>query len=257
MFPIYIPSKGRAGLKRGAVEMLFAAEIPHTIVVDPDDYNTYSRWIVESDKSALSLLICTPKNNQGLAYVNEYIRQLSISKGESWHWQINDDIWKFSLRRPKQKAVVMNPGEALYEIESEVGRYSNVGLAGPEEDIWPPTEEPVKINAIPAQAVLINNAVSATFRKTNGFEDIDFYLQVLSQSYCTMQFDNIRISAPKPGTNDGGNEIKLAKRAAYLFQHERVRWPKVQFNPGGSPGGRPSRRWIMKNFTQRPQLITK
>ena len=233
--------------------MLCAAGIRHTIVIDPEDHDAYSGWILSRGMSKLALIMVLPKDRQGLAYANEFIRQHSIIRGESWHWQINDDIWKFSHRRPKTATVPLSARAAINAMEAEVKKYSNIGLAGPEEDIWPPTAEPIKVNAVPAQAVLINNSVKAFFRKTNGYEDIDFYLQVLSRGFCTMQFDNIRISAPKPGTNKGGNEVKLAKRAEYLHEHEKVKWPNVQFNPGGSPGGRPSRRWIMKNFLQRPK----
>ena len=224
---------------RGAIEMLNDADIDYTVCVDPEDVAEYKSQFRIRNVAVL---------DKSLAY-NEGVRQISIANGDKWHWQINDDIYGFSYRRPGKKTTQISVADAITAIEYEVLRYRNIGLAGPEEDIWPPTKDEVKVNALPAQMLLINNSVKAKFEPFRGFEDINFMLQVFEQGFCTLKVDSIRIKASTPGTNKGG--AFDAKRDQQL-KRLVARWPKVVFNPGGSPGGRPNRKWIMKTFIQRP-----
>ena len=249
--PIYVPSKGRSGLTRGAILMLNANGVEHTVVVEPQDLNLYRRWIVNENLSLSSLEVLR-KNNQGVSFARESVRQISIGRKESHHWQVNDDIFQFIVRKPGEKMRKVSPLTAISQIESEVAKYSNIGLAGPEENNWPPTEESLKVNALPAQAILVNNSVEAEFRNWPGFEDIDFMLQVFERGVCSLNFNHVRILAPIPGTNNGGLFGTDRKSWGEKFMST---WPQIQFNPGGSPGGRPNRRELMKQFPQRPQLV--
>src|ERR1039458_4294766 len=245
MFPIYIPSKGRAGLQRGAINMLNEAGLGYVVVVEPQEKYLYRQMQIDH-------LQVLDRNDAGVGYAREYIRQMSKRLEEDFHWQINDDIRGFVFREPDASTVHISPADAIEYMESRVSLYSNIGFAGPNEDLWPPTEDCTKVNANPAQAVLVNNSVPAQFREYPGFEDFDFLLQVLEAGYCSIRFDHIRIAAPTPGTNKGG--LFGTDRASWKTKFEAA-WPHAKFNPGGSPGGCPSRRWIMKHYHQRPTLI--
>lgn len=243
MFPIYIPSKGRADLVKGAITMLNDSRILFTLVVDPQELGLY--------RPRAEKIIITDKNGAGLCYAREFIRRYSISRGETWHWQINDDICRFSLREPGMKMVEIPPINIIHEIENKVSKYSNIGLAGTEENVWPPHESGLRVNYVPAEAILINNQVAASFRQYPGFEDLDFLLQVLQAGFCSLKFDHLRVVSPTPGTNKGGSFQVDRNTWREKFMSA---WPGVEFNPGGSPGGKPNHRWIMKNYTQRPAL---
>ena len=122
-YPVYIPSKGRPdGVK--VAEALGDCGIDYKIVVEPAQYDAYEE-IHGGDR-----LLTLPEDGQGIAYVRQWIKE--YCKAE-YHWQLDDD--KSFKKRVKQngkwKEVSATAGEVMEEIETYVGKYRNIAIAGP------------------------------------------------------------------------------------------------------------------------------
>lgn len=194
---IYIPSKARANscttphllMKDGITNWL--------IVIEPQDFRDYAKEFHPGH------IVVLDKNDQGLWYSRQFCKDRSISYGDEYHWQLDDDIRSFISRSPGMASSRPLPCEALREIEEVVEKYSNIGQAGMNQNSWPPGDNPIKVNRLPVQAFLVNNSVKAKFR-TPILNDFDFTLQVLKEGWCTLLFDHIRTNTPPIGTNAGG-----------------------------------------------------
>lgn len=194
MFPIYIPSKGRAqNLKTARL----LDGLSFDIVVEPQDVKAYR------DAGYEQHILALPEDNKGLAYARNWIKEHSKWLGEKYHWQLDDDIKSFLYRADGKPVEHVCSFNALTIVETHVKKYSNIGQAGLNQNSWPPTTD-IKINNLPVQAVLNNNAVCASYRDRQPLEDFDYTLQVLSEGWCTMMFDRLRTSCPVTGTNEGG-----------------------------------------------------
>lgn len=190
-FPIYIPSKGRPECR--TARLLTA--INYWIVVEPQDFPAYYEFWD-------SKLIKLPNNNCGLWFSRQFIKELSISRGEEWHWQIDDDIRSFLRRSPGKKSETISAETAISEMEGFVAGFSNIGQAGTNQNSWPPTKE-VKWNNLPVQCVLNRNSTIARYRRPI-LDDMDYTLQVLREGFVTVMFDSIRTNCPAIGTIAGG-----------------------------------------------------
>lgn len=196
MFPIYIPSKGRAHTAT-TPDLLIASGLDHFIVVEPgEDEESYKA------RFGADQILILPKANRGLAYSRNFCAH--HSRFEPYHWQLDDDIRSFMFRDPGSPSRTISAREALELVESIVSKYSNVGQAGLNQNSWPPGPSPTKTNNLPVQCVLNSNDVKAEYRDREPLEDMDFTLQVLSEGWCTIMFDHVRTNCPPIGRNGGG-----------------------------------------------------
>lgn len=238
--PIYVPSKGRPTSKM--IETLTREGIPFTTVLEAQDVERYSL------RTPVHVL---PESNRGLAFVRNYICGLSESRGETWHWQIDDDIDFLALRMPKKKLVRLTMRQALAIMESRTLRFSNVALAGAMENQFPPSG--IEKNwTPPMQAMLLKNDPSRRWGNVSGFEDRHCALETMRGGNCVVAFDFIRSYAPKPGTNSGSlsASARRAKRDEFIGM-----WPNIEFNNTGDQGGRPKMDFLKIAFPQTPLLV--
>lgn len=192
MYPIYIPSKGRPECKTARL----LEGLSFSIVVEPQDLEAY----LESGYNPLVL----PYNNRGIGYCRQWIKHVSTTLGYKYHWQLDDDINSFLLRLPGHRVQHVSAETALGHVEQHVNQYFNIGQAGLNQNSWPPGKDKIKINNLPVQAVLNNNACQASYRDRQPIEDLDYTLQVLKEGWCTLMFDWLRTSCPVIGSNAGG-----------------------------------------------------
>eukprot|EP00760_Papus_ankaliazontas_P018520 PhM_4_TR17525/c0_g1_i1/m.3820 len=90
VYPVFIPSKGRAG-KPGTWDHLTSSEIPFTVVVEPQEYTAYKAAF---DGNAFASVARLPMNDQGVCYVRNHILE-KLSPKSGWWWCIDDDIQVF------------------------------------------------------------------------------------------------------------------------------------------------------------------
>lgn len=196
-----------------------------------------------------------PKDNQGLAYSRQFCKDDSTKAGAKYHWQLDDDIRSFLLRKQGGHEV-LSSHDALSQIEAEVLRYKNIGQAGMNQNSWPPNyDRPIAINNLPVQAFLVNNSVKARFRLPI-LNDMDFTMQVLNEGFCTLLFDTLRTNCPPIGTNAGGLNDVYKKQEVILKSMQQI----VKDNPSMSidkdeKGWHLKKNRIWSTFKQRPILI--
>ena len=175
MYPIYIPSKGRHDVGITAA-ILMSESLPFYVVVEPQVYREYSGTL--SETSVLKL----PKNNQGIAYVRNFIKRHSTQAGDKWHWQLDDDIKAFK-RRQNDRNVPSCAKYVLTAVEKEIAKYDNIGIAALKHDAFAfAAKTDISTNQQACGAVLVNNDVNIRWN-TDTIDDTDYSMQVLSRGF--------------------------------------------------------------------------
>jgi hypothetical protein len=220
-YSIYIPSKGRSDICLTA-QSLAKEGLSFFIVVEPQDYAAYATVWGEAR------LVRLDKNNGGLSYAQNFIKDYSYRQGEAYHWQLDDDLSYFQVRKEGQN-IKATAREIFLEIEDFVGKYENVGAVGPVNNCFAfSKKDPLTINKFVYVFALFNNA--APQKWTDWIpEDSDYSLQILSTFYwCTVNFNRLLFAAPPPQVNRDGmtdqrnSKAKHNRRTLELF----CRWPQ-------------------------------
>jgi len=206
-YPIYIVSKGRweSRLTSKALEKM---QIPYFIVVEPQEYDLYSKYI-----SKEKILILPFSNlGQGSIPARNWIWENSITKGYNRHWVIDDNIAKF-YRLNRNKRIPVESGSIFRIVEDFTDRYENVSLSGFNYRFFCKQTQalpPYYLNTRIYSCILVNNNVQYRWRgKYN--EDTDLSLRVLKSGQCTILFNAFLIGKVATMTMKGGNTDELYK----------------------------------------------
>lgn len=243
---IYIPSRGRADNCITA-RILEAEGLNYVIVIEPQEEKLYKSFYP---------YVVMDKNNMGISYVRNWIKKYSISKEEKYHWQIDDNIKSFRVRK-YGKNEKSNAAYCLRRAENFVDRYSNVGIAGLTHTAFAFSRKTdIGLNKQVYSCILVNNSVDVWWR-TNTVEDTDYSLQVLmteNNKYCTILFHRLLIEkAPTMKMKGGNTEIsysgkgRMVRSLGLIDQYPG--WFKMT-EQYGRPKILPSRIW--SRFTQKP-----
>ena len=207
MKPIFIPSKGRPN-DCFVSRLLSRLETDHTIVVEPQDVDQYVQ--VHKDVPYVTIL-SLDMNDQGLSYARNFIKTYCSSKGIDFHWQIDDDVTRFSVKdfHGTGKNIGIKTKDALEDelrkVEEYVQDHLNVPLAGLRDMIFNWTQKtPMNINKQVASVMLIKSDSSYSF-SSGMIEDTDYALQILFNGECTVIFNWFNYTK-KPNKSTGGLE---------------------------------------------------
>lgn len=194
---VYIPSRGRA-VTATTPRLMLQCGVPFKLVVEPDEVSEYSaQYGVDS---VLSL----PDEDQGVAFARNWIKRYSIQMGESHHWQIDDNIRRFAIRK-NGKNIDYPAHEALSRIERCVEQYDNVGICSPSHSCFAfAAQSMVALNRQVYSCVLVNNSVGVWWRD-DCVEDTDYSLQILKSGYCTILFSCVLMDKATTMSMGGGN----------------------------------------------------
>lgn len=218
-YTIYIPSKGRATTNKSTMTLI---GLNYKLVVEPQDYETYCK-VYPKD-----VIIQMDKNDQGLAYVRNFIKEYSRGIGETKHWQIDDDIEGFKIRKHninKNEKVSSLVCLSIAEMTSDM--FSNVAITGINPDVFAFARTvSIQKNKLTCQCVLVDNNIDASW-EYDGAEDWHYTLSVLERGYCTLAFHHLMTYSPAPGKNSGGcKDIHYADHILKpLLQNFVHRWP--------------------------------
>jgi len=226
-YPIYIPSLGRAELCTTPQTLLDGGVESFTICVEADEADAYAARFGE-DKLAV-----IDHSRQGLAMTRSWIKRHSEGRGESWHWQLDDDVMYFAMRAAGEKSRRVPALEAMTYAEALTVRFSN--LAGVcLSAINYPTTKDFAINQMIYSHKIIRNGTPFYWR-SNCVDDIDFSIQLLAGGWCTIAVKLYRAATPSTESMAGGcteidyqndeNRLKkvrgLQQNWPYLFDIQR------------------------------------
>lgn len=233
-YAIYIPSKNRPNCTTPKL----LGDREWYLVVEPQNVDAYREvWGEER-------LIVLPENDQGLRYSRVFIKNLSTSKGEERHWQLDDDLKAF--RRWEGKKSIASDESILSEVESFVDRYENIGIGSLEWDTWP-ASKPYGINTYCYCAILVMNRMESQWHP-EAFDDLAFTLLCLDEGFCTVVFHFLRFRAAKCGVTPGGLYEDFYQKGKHVTAREKTAelWPgRFVVTPDGNIRGS-----ISKYYTQ-------
>lgn len=198
-YPIYIPSKGRAG-RQLTSRHLDRLGVPHFIVVEEQELVDY-----ELTKAPLAtLLVLDPvfrkwhetcddlgdTRSYGAGPARNFAWEHAIRSGAVRHWDVDDNIDGFFRLNLNLKTPVAD-GTILRVMEDFVDRYENVGIAGPNYFMFAPRKSvvpPFVANTRIYSCSLIRNDIPFRWRLRMN-EDTDLSLRVLKSGLATIQFN--------------------------------------------------------------------
>lgn len=195
--PIYIPSKGRAD-KCLTAQLLLKENVNFSLVVEPQDADDYRLNFPGHE------VIVMDQNNKGIAYARNWCKNISTLKGEPAHWQPDDNIKSFRVRK-NGKNVICSVSEVLSPVELFFHSHKNVGMACLRHTMFAFSQtKDLSFNQCMYSAFITVNNIGFYFRDKT-IEDADYTLQVLSSGLCTVIFNRLLMEKITTGKMKGGN----------------------------------------------------
>lgn len=197
-FPVYIPSKSRAGIAL-TPGVLDGYGVPYRIIVEEHQYADYA-----AAYGASRLLVLPPGYQDaydtcddlgrtvslGSGPARNFAWEHSISEGHAWHWVIDDNIQNFA-RLYRNRRIISGDALPLTSMENFCLRYENIGLAGPEYWMFAPSRQPqrdpFKINRRVFSTILIRNDTRLRWRGRYN-EDLLLSIAMIKAGWCTVTF---------------------------------------------------------------------
>jgi hypothetical protein len=243
---IWIPSKGRPNCP--TANLLAKANVPFTVVVEPQDEEKYKCWPI----------VTLDRNDGGLVFVRNWIKDRA---GTSWFWMLDDDIENFYHTKNKKNYRV-TAHEAIRGAEPFFVENKTIGQASLEyqQYAWS-AKKLVTHGGYCDVAVCIHAGRTKMCRfrpEVTLKEDRDFTLQVLANGYLTARVCKYSFSAPKNGSNAGGLQAEYAvdgREAAASLMMCKL-WPGV-CTPITKDDGRKDVKINWRFMSQLPSKSTK
>ena len=211
IWPVYVPSKGRPN---GSTMSVLAADgVSFTTVVEPQDYQKYGLPEGPGMVSVTSL----PFDNQGIAFVRNWICEEARMRGHRWFWMLDDDIKGFYIVE-NARLKKASAHQVLFEAQQIFTRLGQVALGALEYGQFAWSAKKDYAIGYCDVAVAINTArTMGCAYKPDTKEDRDFALQVLTKGYLAVRASRCAFQAPKIGSNEGGlhTEYQLNRDAAW------------------------------------------
>jgi hypothetical protein len=190
------------------VKALSARNIPHRVVVEPQEHDQYAEVI-----DPASLLVLPFSNlGQGSIPARNWVWEHSLSEGHERHWILDDNIRDF-YRLHENIKYRISSGATFAAIEDFADRYENIALTGMNYELLTPRKEkqPAFIaNTRIYSCILIYNAIPYRWRGRYN-EDTDLSLRALKDGWCTVLFNAFLADKAATMTMKGGNTEQLYK----------------------------------------------
>jgi hypothetical protein len=206
-YPIYIISKGR-WQRRQTSKALEIMQVPYRIVIEPQEYENYARFI---DKEKILVL---PFSNlgQGSIPARNWVWEHSIKEGYQKHWILDDNMDSF-YRLNRNMKLIVTSGAIFKAAEDFVDRYDNIALSGFQYNSFVFKDAvipPYRLNTRIYSCILIDNNINHRWRGRFN-EDTDLSLRVLKDGFCTMLFNAFLVNKETTMRAKGGNTDELYK----------------------------------------------
>lgn len=246
IYPIYIPTKGRADIAT-TPKVLTDAGIPFILAVEKADVQSYKAKYPKAE------ILVLPESDQGIAYARNICKADAKKRGVAYHWQIDDDIRKIAYSL-NAKETTLPFGQGLAIAEAFTKHFDKIGGICLRHLAFSRTEKhDVGLNKIVYTVQLLATEPDIWFRDKT-IEDIDNTMQLLTAGYSTLVLNRLVFSAPSTGVEKGGNTETIHQLES---REERARqtqayWPHAFKLRKTNVGIRiaPSRIW--SSFPQTP-----
>lgn len=185
-------------------------------VVEPQEYEQYAAVIPADHIIVLDLsykdryetldAFGTTKS-VGPGAARNFIWDQAISMGAEWHWVMDDNIMYFARMHNNLRYEVLS-GAFFRVMEDFCLRYDNVGMAGPNYEMFVPRKykhPPLIFNTRIYSCNLIRNDIPYRWRGRYN-EDTILSLDILKDGWCTVQFNAYQQKKLATQTVKGGND---------------------------------------------------
>lgn len=209
--PLYIVSKGRHE-SMFTSRSLARMQIPHYIVIEPQDYENYDKALDNFGIRDYVTLLVAPFSNHGdgPGRARNWAWDHSMSIGATYHWVFDDNISDF-YRLHENMRIRFESGAGFRAMEDFVERFTNVYIAGPQYRFFiaPDQRYPAFVaNTRIYSTLLIRNDCKHRWRGRYN-EDTDICLRVLKDGDCTIQFNAFMQGKAATQTVKGGNTAEF------------------------------------------------
>lgn len=240
LWPIYIPSKGRAG-QTAATRLFQEQSIPYTLVLEPKDVRPYLTC------GEVGSAVVLPEENRGVGYARDAILAHARDHNLRWYWMFDDDVsvlyravlqanGERRMRRHNARDVLLEAQDVLLALE-EQGH--DIALAGLEFRVtsW---RNPAPV--LWDRHVGVVSAINAETSKPAHFdpdyplfESEDFVCSVLTSGHRIVKFGWLAFSNPQSASKPGGcYQWWNAPNQFMVAEAERV---TRKWLPNTPPGG--------------------
>jgi len=205
-YPIYIISKGRYE-KRYTSKYLEWCNIDYKIVIEPDEFLSYSKYI---NKDKILVLPDEYLNkNQGGIPARNFVWEHSKNGGHKRHWILDDNITCYKRFISSQK-ILLRGAFVFRAVEDFVDRFTNVKMAGHNYTMFGISTntsiKPITMNTRIYSSILLSNDIYPDYKWRGKYnEDTDLSLRILKGGYSTMLFNCFLADKLKTLTQKGGN----------------------------------------------------
>jgi hypothetical protein len=226
-YPIYIISKGRAGLSDSGSTAFWLRRdgTPFRLVVEPTETDEYAKtW-------GRDCLLELPFHDLGLGGIpaRNWVWEHAKESGARRHWILDDNVKGFR-RMNRGLRIVVDTRFAFSVLEDFVDRYENIAVAGMNYQgfVTEQVAQPFYLNVHVYSVLLIDNALPFRWRGRYN-EDTDLCLQALSRGHCTVLFNSFCADKSPTMTVAGGNTAELYQGDGRLKMARSLEqaWPHV------------------------------
>ncbi len=207
LYPVYVISKGRWE-SRKTVKALEKIKVPFSLVIEPQEYDQYSR-VIDPQK-----ILTLPFANLGLGSIpaRNFVWDHAIKTGAFRHWILDDNIDGFYRLNHNLKTPV-GSGTIFRCAEDFTDRFENVAISGfhyfmfaSRKSKLPPFYRNTRIYS----CILIRNDLPYAWRGRYN-EDTDLSLRALKDGWCTILFSAFLARKQVTMQAKGGNTDELYK----------------------------------------------
>ena len=232
-YPMYIVSKGRHE-SMFTSRSLSRMQIPHHIVIEPQDYDLYEQALDNFDIRPWVKLLIAPFSNHGdgPGRARNWAWDHSIEMGADAHWVFDDNINDF-YRLNRNMRIRFESGVGFKVMEDFVDRFENVKISGPQYRFFIAPDQkypPFVVNTRIYSTLLIRNDCQHRWRGRYN-EDTDICLRVLKDGDCTVQFNAFMQGKAATQTVSGGNTAEFYHVEGGM---DKEKWRDGQLNSEGT-----------------------
>ncbi len=214
-YPIYIPSRGRAGTAT-TPRLLEKWGLDYRIVVEKKEADEYEAFF---PGRVLSL----PGSDYGHVNVaRSFCKTNARLEGHAYHWQIDDDMTRI-YQHAKGVRTSENVELVFRRIEKFVDLYQNVGLVGISSSNFLKNKvKEYQVNTYAYGVMLVKS--DAPYEYQPRVTDLDYNLGLLFAGFCTVRFDCFAFSTPTMSSRPGG--CTDLPREEFI-KNTLKRWPDI------------------------------